>query len=773
VGVCYKHTLPSFLSVGRGHHVIVDVESQLISLTRAWSYNAPDLSSVSPVASLTTGAVSVSLSGSNFGFSGNNYNPSSFIGSTACSTVLHVSGTSVLCKIAPGISENLTSSVSVSEQVGVLSMSFSYLAPDISSVTRSNSGAIPVALLWGKNFGTSGISVGAKIGSTPCNRVAWTSDSSIGCDAVSGYGQGFDVTVIVGNQVRAQAAAFSYSAPELLSVNPIFSSSYQSGSTTISISGSNMGDSFAGVTAKVGHTSCDSVSFINSNTILRCVLNSGTGQGLRIEIDVAGTKGALDSIFSYIPPRLTSFYGGSNSPPAGGFLMTVIGANFGLAEDSPVVVVGSTSAFVTSWQSHTSIVIKPRGGYGISPVLLFNVVNQSSHLSMHFSYDSAQVSSISFASGFLPCTGATVASIFGSNLATLDYSQIVFKTASSASEFTHWSSDTTLIVKVSSGSGCNLIASVTFSQRTGSKTDSISFHKPSIASFTPVSVPTSGFPSLSVSGYGFGQFSASLHVRISSTACNSVMWISDSFILCKVGFGVGKLLSLSVSVSRQVQLLSGLLSFQAPTASSIFPNSVPSSGFTTVTVSGTSVGFAQVSSGLRVTINSTASASTSWLSDTSVKSMIAQVIGPSLSVGFTVASQSCILDNQFSSSAPIISSSAPISHSTVGGSILSLFGKHFGMHPVVSNANLGNTLVIHQYHTSDSCIALEVPAGGGGSVSASLTVSGQSYSFPSSFSYIKPSISSFSPMSSPAVAVGTLTVFGSILARLLIHSKPS
>lgn len=131
--------------VGSGLQVLVNVESQAVSVTRAWSYNAPALSSISPVAGSTTGAISVTLSGSDFGTAGNAYNPSSAIGSTSCTTAIHVLGTSVVCKVAPEISEGLTSSVVVSEQTGVQTLSFSYTAPAISSVTRTSSGATVAA----------------------------------------------------------------------------------------------------------------------------------------------------------------------------------------------------------------------------------------------------------------------------------------------------------------------------------------------------------------------------------------------------------------------------------------------------------------------------------------------------------------------------------------------------------------------------------------------------------------------------------------------------
>ena len=315
--------------VGAGLQVLVNVEGQTVSVTRAWSYNAPAVSSISPVAGSTTGAVSVTLSGAEFGFAGNSYNPSSSIGPTSCTTVLHVSDTSVLCRIAPGISDELASSVSVSEQSGVLTKSFSYSAPDISSVTRVNVGTIPVAFVWGKNFGINGYCVSMYIGSTTCNRITWTSDSSVKCEAVSGYLKGLDIVVEAGNQKRTSTAAFSYSSPDLLSVNPNFALSYQSSSTVISILGSYMGDNTANVTARVGNTACSSVSYINSDTVIKCILSSGAGQGLNITINVSGTLGVLNAAFSYVPPSLISVYGGSNSPLTGSSVVTVLGSNFG------------------------------------------------------------------------------------------------------------------------------------------------------------------------------------------------------------------------------------------------------------------------------------------------------------------------------------------------------------------------------------------------------------------------------------------------------------
>jgi hypothetical protein len=186
--------------------------------------------------------------------------------------------------------------------------------------------------------------------------------------------------------------------------------------------------------------------------------------------------------------------------------MTVIGSNFGLAEDSPAVLVGPTNAFVTGWQSHTSIVIRPRGGHGPSPILQFQVASQSSVLSSHFSYNSAQVSSVLSASVLLPATGASIMSLYGANLGDTDYSVTFSKISVTSSEHTRWKSDTTVVVKVSSGVGSVLTSFVTFSNFVGSLTASVSYQQPNSVTLTPLFIPTSGFPALSVSGSWIWQF---------------------------------------------------------------------------------------------------------------------------------------------------------------------------------------------------------------------------------------------------------------------------
>jgi hypothetical protein len=283
--------------------------------------------------------------------------------------------------------------------------------------------------------------------------------------------------------------------------------------------------------------------------------------------------------------------------------MTVIGSNFGLAEDSPAVLVGPTNAYVTTWQSHTSIVIRPRGGHGSSPTLQLQVASQSSHLSSRFSYNAAQLSSI--APVELPTTGASIVTLVGFNLGGTDFSEMISKIGATSSEYTRWNSDTTAVVKASSGGGSSLTAAVTFSKFFGPLTTAVTYQKPNIAALTPLFAPTSGFPALSVSGSGFGQSSMTPQARVSSTACNAAVWISDSSVICKVGYGVGRQLGVAVSAGQQVYSLASRLSFQAVEVSSLSPDVLSSSGSTSITIAGSSAGWAKFVLAHRATIGLT------------------------------------------------------------------------------------------------------------------------------------------------------------------------
>jgi len=114
--------------------------------------------------------------------------------------------------------------------------------------------------------------------------------------------KGLDVVVEAGNQKRTLTAAFSYSLPDLLSVNPNFALSHQSSSTVISIFGLLHWETIPRVSPQeLVNTAMQQCFLHKFNAVIKCVLSSGAGQGLNVTVDVAGTLEVLNAAFSYVP----------------------------------------------------------------------------------------------------------------------------------------------------------------------------------------------------------------------------------------------------------------------------------------------------------------------------------------------------------------------------------------------------------------------------------------------------------------------------------------
>ena len=127
------------------------------------------------------------------------------ISGTECITYTWLSDSSLLCRIAPGLSQAHDVRVEVNSQAQSLSNAFSYDMPVISSVPGEllpASGGLAVTI-FGRSFGIfpcnrtwcssqqvdgEVVSHQGRIGLSACLRTLWKSDSSIACVAAPGIG---------------------------------------------------------------------------------------------------------------------------------------------------------------------------------------------------------------------------------------------------------------------------------------------------------------------------------------------------------------------------------------------------------------------------------------------------------------------------------------------------------------------------------------------------------------------------------------------------------
>jgi hypothetical protein len=187
--------------VGISHGAVVSIGQQFERLNETFTYDLPTPSSVAKSNGPTTGGVAVTIYG--HGIGENDYSARLRMGDSGCESSTWVSDSSVVCVVGSGVGGGgKTVTVSSGVQDGSMSEGWSYDVPVVSSVAKTNgasTGGFDVTVV-GRGFGTSGYSVGVRVGGSGCERSDWVSDSSVVCGVSGGVGDGKGVVVSSGLQ---------------------------------------------------------------------------------------------------------------------------------------------------------------------------------------------------------------------------------------------------------------------------------------------------------------------------------------------------------------------------------------------------------------------------------------------------------------------------------------------------------------------------------------------------------------------------------------------
>ena len=195
------------------------------------------------------------------------------------------------------------------------------------------------------------------------------------------------------------------------------------------------------------------------------------------------------------------------------------------------------------------------------------------------------------------------------------------------------------------------------------------------------------------------------------------------------------------------------------------PNSGPTAGGTTVTISGT--GFTQSAA---VAFGGVSASSVLYISSTQLQAVtpahasgtvnMAVTQGPhnqsaTLTGGYTYVSSSSSSTNSVS-----VSSASPSQGPTTGGTVVTITGTGFQTGNAVSFGSVQSTAVTVSSNTQIQAMS---PPESAGTVAVTVTnSSAQSSSLPSAFTYTSaPSVTSISPNSGPVTGGSTVTILGS------------
>jgi large repetitive protein len=285
---------------------------------------------------------------------------------------------------------------------------------------------------------------------------------------------------------------------------------------------------------------------------------------------------------------------------------------------------------------------------------------------------------------------------------------------------------------------------------------------PNITSLTPNSGPVAGGTAVTITGTGFTSAST---VSFGGTAGTSVTFVSDTSLTVTSparAAGVVDVRVTTVSGTSAVATRDRFTYVAVPTVTSITPTSGPSTGGTTVTITGTR--FTNTST---VRFGSTAATNVTYVSATSLTAISpSNIAGGTVDVRVTTAggTSAIVAGDRFTYTgvAPTVTSITPASGTRSGGTTVTITGTGFSSASTVSFGGTAGTAVTFVNTTR---LTVRSPARAtGGTVDLTVTtVGGTSVISPADqFTYtgIAPAVTSLSPSGGSSLGGDTVTITG-------------
>jgi len=193
----------------------------------------------------------------------------------------------------------------------------------------------------------------------------------------------------------------------------------------------------------------------------------------------------------------------------------------------------------------------------------------------------------------------------------------------SASQVSQWISDSALKAKIGSGFLSAKSVIVTVVMGLSELSNAFTFDSITSKLSSPLNSVTSGAVSLTIFGSGFGNLDHCSRVGLGSSesvasSCESSDWLSSSAIVCKSVSGSGGSLGAVIfQRDHRLSFVSGAISYDGPSLSSIELLTPASSGSATVSVLGSSLALYSVS--LSAFLSGSNCDVSVWVSDSAVR----------------------------------------------------------------------------------------------------------------------------------------------------------
>jgi len=542
--------------------------------------------------------------------------------------------------------------------------------------------------------------------------------------------------------VSFSATCTAAGSPTVSSVSP--SSGPTAGGTSVTITGTNFGGA---TSVSFGSNSVPSSSFTSSSAT-QIVVPSPAGSAGTVHVTVTNAIGTSPTSssdqFTYVAAPTIGSISPSAGPTGGGTSVTITGTNLSGVTG---VTVGGASATLGANTSTSIVITTPSGTAGARNVVV-STAGGSATSTGGFTYIAAPtIGTISPSSG--PTGGGTSVTITGTNL-----SGVTGVTVGGASATLGTNTSTSIVITTPSGTAGARDVVVTTAGGSATSTGGFTYiAAPTIGTISPSSGPTGGGTSVTITGTNLSGVTG---VTVGGASATLGTNTSTSIVITTPSGTAGARDVIVTTAGGSATSTGGFTYIAGPTIGTISPNSGPTAGGTSVTITGTNLsGVTSVTiGGAAATLGSNTSTSiviTTPAGTAGARDVVLTTAGGSVTStgGFTYAA------------APTISTVTPSSGSTGGGTSVTITGTNLSG---VTSVTVGGTAATLGTNTSTS-IVITTPTGTAGARDVVLTTAGGSVTSTGGFTYIlSPSISTISPNAGPSAGGTSVTISGTNLS---------
>ena len=677
----------------------------------------PTLTKVTPNAGPIAGGTTVTLTGSGFASGATTV---TFGGTVIpAGSVTFVSASKI--KVSSPSHSAATVTVTATTAGGTSSAK-TYTYDPIPTITKVTPAAGPTAggtmvTLTGTGFVTGSTTV--KFGTTTAH--SWTVTTPTTIVAVTESHSAATVTVKVttpgGTSGSGEHFTFEV-APTVTKVTP--SAGPTGGGTIVTLTGSGFVSgattvTFGGTTIPAG-----SVTFVSTSKI-KVSSPSHAATTVTVKASTAGGTSAGGEHFTYeVAPTVTNVTP-SAGPTGGGTSVTLTGSGFvsgattvtfgGTVIPAGSVTFVSTSQVKVSSPSHTAATV----------TVTATTAGGTSASGEHFTYVAAPtITKVTPGAG--STAGGTTVTLTGSGFVTGATTVTFGGTVISAGSVTFVS---TTQIKVSSPS--HSAATVTVKATTAGGTSASGEHfvygPPSITKITPPAGPTAGGNTVTLTGSGYVSGGTTVTFGGTVISAGSVTFVSTTEIKVSAPSHGGGTVTVKATTAGGTSAAGQHYVYGAAAITNVTPSAGPTTGGTTVTITGTSLtGATQVHFGTKTAASFHVTSSTKVTAVTK-----AHPAGPVV-VTVTTPAGTATWSGQFTyETPPTITSFTPTVGTTAGGNSVAITGT--GFRPGATTVKFGTTTAasVHVIDPTD-LIAVTKPHAAGTVTISVATAGGQSFS---------------------------------------------